>query len=79
MSLGTPKYENKNEISRQLVAHKDFSSIANLLDENSCDISTFISNFVAVFQNSYVFIPQFLAEPLTMFFGTLFGKHRLRV
>ena len=29
----------------------------------------------ALFQNSYVFIPLFLAEPLTVFCRTLFEKH----
>jgi hypothetical protein len=40
--------------------------------------------FFAVFQNLYLFIPRFLAEPLTFcgtqgFRGTLVGKHCLKV
>ena len=50
--------------------------------KHSRDISRFIcSFFFAVFQNSYVFIPLFPADPLTTFCGTLrfrgtlFEKH----
>ena len=46
-----------------------------LPEKTSCDISRYIYNFSAVFQNTYVFIPLFLSEPLTMFCGTLFEKH----
>jgi len=30
--------------------------------------------FFAVIQNFYLLLPRFLAEPLTMFYGALFGK-----
>ena len=42
-----------------------------LPNRNSLDISRYIYNCFAVFQNSFVFIPVFLSEPLTMFCGTL--------
>jgi hypothetical protein len=47
----------------------------------SCDISSTRLNleFFAAFQNIYLFIPRFLAEPLTMFRGTLVGKHCSRL
>jgi hypothetical protein len=42
-----------------------------LPNRNSRDISRYIYNPFAAFQNSNVFIPVFLPEPLTMFCGTL--------
>jgi hypothetical protein len=55
-----------------------------LQDKTSRDISRYIYNFCAVFQNSYVFILLFISEPLTVvcgpvrFGGTLLEKHRLK-
>jgi hypothetical protein len=54
---------------RQLVAHGDYYSIA------SCR-----TNIPAIFRifrgiSKLLFIPRFLAEPLTTFCGTLVGKH----
>jgi hypothetical protein len=46
-----------------------------LFDKNSRNISRYSYNFFAVFQNSNVFIPLFLSEPLTVFCRTLFEKH----
>ena len=40
-------------------------------DKYSLDISRYIYNFFPAVQNSYVFIPLFLSEPLTVFCGTL--------
>jgi hypothetical protein len=56
---------------RQLVAHEYYSSVANCWTnfERCLD-------FLTVFQNVSVFIPQF-AEPLTMFCNTMVGKRWL--
>ena len=45
------------------------------MDKTSRDISWYICNYFALFRNGCVFIPVFLAEHLTMFCGTLFGRH----
>ena len=56
-----------------------------LADKISRDISRYICNFVAEFQNSYVFITLFLSEPLKIFCGTQsfrgtrFVKHWFKV
>jgi hypothetical protein len=44
-------------------------------DKNVRVVSRNILEFFTLFQNFYVFIPRFLAEPLTMICGTLVGKH----
>jgi hypothetical protein len=58
------------EIKRQLVAHGDYSSIANWRTKLLAIFRGF-----SVFRNSYVFVPVFLAEHLKMFCGILFGRH----
>jgi hypothetical protein len=66
---------------RQLLKNRDYSSISNW-QTKIIAIFRRIFIFFAVFQNSYVFIPLFLADPLTVFCGTLrfrgtkFEKHR---
>ena len=48
-----------------------------LPDKNSRDISRYIYNCFAVFQNSCVFIPLFLLEPLKMFCGSVLFRETL--
>jgi len=56
----------------QLLAHEDYSGAASCWTNfESC------LDFLAVFQNVSVFIPQLLAEPLTMFCNTMVRKHWL--
>ena len=55
----------------QLLAHGDYFNISNCRTKIYCDISRYVYNFFAVFQNNYIFIPLFLSEPLTMFSGNL--------
>jgi hypothetical protein len=82
--LGTPAYENEKKIvKRLLLAHGDYSDISNCRTKILA-IFPGIFKMFAVFQNSYVFIPIFLSEPLTMFCGNprfrgaLCEKHRCR-
>ena len=73
--------KTKNEVIKKLLlAHGDYSNIYNC---GSKILAIFRSKFMisAVFQNSYIFIPLLLSEPLMMFCetqrfsGTLFEKH----
>jgi hypothetical protein len=57
-----------------------FFSTLDKKSSMSCDVSTRLNlEFFAEFQSIYLFIPRFLAEPLTMFCGTLVGKLWLKV
>jgi hypothetical protein len=49
-----------------LVAHGEYSSIANFADKILA-IFWYIFVFFAVFQNNYVFVPQFLEENIMIF------------
>jgi len=69
--LSTRLHGTENfEIKRQLVAHGGYSSIANWRTKLLA-----IFRGISVFRNSYVFVPVFLAEHLTMFCEPLFGRH----
>jgi hypothetical protein len=58
-----------------LVARGDYSSIANSLTKITV-IFRRIWEVLGNFKNVYVFIPRFLAEPLTMLCGALVEKQR---
>jgi hypothetical protein len=66
-----PTCENKN-YKETVVSARRLLQYFQLPDKNSRDIPRYF--FFAVFQNSYAFSPLFVAEPLTMFAGTLFEK-----
>ena len=73
------KQKPKNYKETRLFAHEYCSNISSCRTKI---LTTFRRiTFFVVFQNSYVFIPLFLAEPLTMFcgtirsLGTLYDKH----
>jgi hypothetical protein len=74
----TTKYNLKYELTktkRQLVAQGDYSSVAR--QKFPRYFEGYLGVF-AVFQHFCLFIPRFLAEPLTMFCRTLVGKHCYR-
>jgi len=62
----TPTYENENTTRRQLLAYGDYSSIVNCQTKFSRYFDVYLY-FFAVFQNNYVFVPQFLEETVTIF------------
>ena len=65
LSSTTGIRNDQNKTKRQLVANRDYSTTANCREK-----------FPAIFRDCYLFIPRFLAEPLTTFCETLVGKHR---
>jgi hypothetical protein len=85
ISRGTPAYKNKTKKYKEtLVSALRLLQYCQLPDKNCRDISRYIYNVFAVFQNSYVFIPLLLSGPLTVFCGnqrfrgTLFQKQWTR-
>jgi glutathione peroxidase-family protein len=70
------KYELTKTTNQQLVALGDYCGTANCLTKIYRDISRAMWNFSRYFKSFICsVIPRFLAEPLTMFCGTLVGKH----
>jgi hypothetical protein len=68
------KYENVYTIeNRQLIAYGDYSNSINLRTEIPHYILSDIWNF-CIIEIFFVYL-WFLAEPLTIFFGTLVEKH----
>jgi hypothetical protein len=72
----------KKNYKRRLLAYEDYSNISTCRTKILVIFrGLFVFFFFAVFQNSYVFIPLFLSEPLTVFCetqyfrGTHFEKH----
>jgi hypothetical protein len=71
----------KKKLKRLLLAHGDCSYISNCLTKIPAVFRGVFKVF-AVSQNSYIFIPRFFSEPLTLLCGnfsfreTLFEKHR---
>ena len=59
---------------RPLVTDGDYCRTANYRIRDTRDILGCTRNFSAIFQNTYLFIPQIIAEPIKIFCGTLFGK-----
>jgi hypothetical protein len=76
--------EGNKSVKRRLLVHGGYCDVSNCRTKI---LAIFRGVFIiaAVFQSSYIFIPLFLSEPLTMFCGaqrfrqTAFEKHWLGV
>jgi hypothetical protein len=74
-SIETPTYKNKKNYKETVVSTWRLLQYFKLPEKKFLQYFLGIFIIFAVFQNNYVFIPLFFAEPLTMFCGTLFEKH----
>jgi hypothetical protein len=67
----------KNKINRRLLAYSDYCSISHFRTKILAMFQG-IFRFFVVFQNGYVFIALFPAEPLTLFCGRLSEKRKFK-
>ena len=65
----------RHNAKRQLVAHGDVYSTTNCRRQTLPRYFEGYLELFAVFQNFYLFIPRFYAEPMSIFCGALLHKH----